>query len=96
MAYIFKTIAATQFLSNMFFIYFLWTVTYWSFTLVAQCTSEYNGYFIATFSENVKNHKYLKICKRKSDFEWIFDPQGSTRVSYARGKNFIFGVRFGF
>ena len=25
-----------------------------------------------------------------SDFEQIFDPQGSTRVSYAKGKNFNF------
>ena len=23
-----------------------------------------NGYFIATFNENVKNHKYLENCKR--------------------------------
>ena len=49
-----------------------------------------NGYFIATFSGNVKNHKYLANCKRWSDFERIFDPQRSTRVSYAKGKNFNF------
>ena len=39
-----------------------------------------NGYFIATFSENVKNHKYLA-----SNFERIFDPQGGTTTSYAKG-----------
>ena len=62
MASIFKSIAATQFLSNMLSP-FLWTVTYLNFTPVAQYTSE-KRYSIATFSENVKNHKYLENCNR--------------------------------
>ena len=45
-----------------------------------------NGYFVATFSENVKNHKYLENHKRYSDFEQIFDPQGGTRVLLNGGK----------
>ena len=49
-----------------------------------------NGYFIATFSENVKNHKYLANRKRYSDFERIFDRQGSTRVSYGKGNIYTF------
>ena len=49
-----------------------------------------NRYFIATFSENVKNHKYLENRKRYSDFERIFDPQGIARVSHAKVKNFNF------
>ena len=47
-------------------------------------------FLVATFSENVKNHKYLANRKRSSDFKQIFDPQCSTRVSYAKGKNFNF------
>ena len=44
-----------------------------------------NGYFIATFSENVKNHKYLANRKRWNNFEQIFDPQGGITMSYAKG-----------
>ena len=32
--------------------------------------------------------EYLENRKRLSDCERIFDPQGSTTVSYAKGKNF--------
>ena len=51
MAYIFKSIAATQFLCVVS-----------QLLLNAQVS---NGYFIATFSENVKNHKYLTNHKSK-------------------------------
>ena len=63
MAYIFKSIAATQFLSNMLFIYFFvnCNIEVSQLLLNAQVSS---GYFIATFSENVKNHKYLTNRKR--------------------------------
>ena len=36
----------------------------------------------------MKKFEYLE--NRDSDFERIFDPQGGTRVSYAKGKNFNF------
>ena len=62
MAYIFKSIAATQFLSNMLFIYFFVNCNEVSQLLLNVQVS--NGYFIATFSENVKNHKYLANRKR--------------------------------
>ena len=81
MAYIFKSIAATQFLSNMLFIYF-----FVKCNILLLNVQVSNGYFIATFSENVKNHKYFTNRKRWSNFERIFDPQGSTRVSYAKWK----------
>ena len=38
----------------------------------------------------MKKCEYLENHTRLSDFEQIFDPQGSTRVSYAKGKNFNF------
>ena len=42
------------------------------------------------FLRKMKKRYYLKNHMRSSDFERIFDPQGSTRVSYAKGKNFNF------
>ena len=42
------------------------------------------------FLRKMKKCEYLKKRTRYSDFERIFDPQGSTRVSYAKGKNFNF------
>ena len=41
------------------------------------------------FAENEKC-EYLENRKRYSDFERIFDPQGGTGVSYAKGENFNF------
>ena len=63
MTYIFKSIAATQFLSNMFFMYFFvnYNIEVSQSLLNLQVS---NGYFIATFSQNVKNQKYFKNCKR--------------------------------
>ena len=63
MAYIFKNIAATQFLSNMLFIYFFVNCNIEVSQLLLNVQLS-NGYFIATFSENVKNHKYLANRKR--------------------------------
>ena len=40
------------------------------------------------FSQKMEKCQYLE--NRKSDFERIFDPQGGTRVSCAKGKNFNF------
>ena len=65
MAYIFKSIAATQFLSNMLCIYlFVNCNIFLCFTMLLNVfmllnVQVSNGYFIATFSENVENHKYL-------------------------------------
>ena len=42
------------------------------------------------FLRNMKKCQYLKNRKRSSDFERIFDPQGGTRVSCAKGENFNF------
>ena len=42
------------------------------------------------FLQKMKKYEYLKNRKRLSDFERIFDPQGSTRVSHVKGKNFNF------
>ena len=39
------------------------------------------------FLQKMKKCEYLENHTRESDFERIFDPQGSTRVSYATGKN---------
>ena len=66
MAYIFKSIAATQFLSNMLFVYFFVNCNMFKFEVSQLLLNVQvsNSYFIATFSENVKNHKYLANCKR--------------------------------
>ena len=64
MAYIFKSIAATQFLSNMLFVYFFVNCNIFKFHKLLLNVQVSNGYFIATFSENVKNQKYLSNCKR--------------------------------
>ena len=48
--------------SIMFFTYFLHSYNMVSSLLLNVQVS--NGYFIATFSENVKNHKYLENRKR--------------------------------
>ena len=42
------------------------------------------------FLRKMKKCEYLENRTRYSDFERIFDPQVSTRVSYAKGKNFNF------
>ena len=42
------------------------------------------------FLRKMKKCQYLENRKRSSDFERIFDPQGDTRVSCPKGKNFIF------
>ena len=42
------------------------------------------------FLRKMKKRYYLKNHMRSSDFERILDPQGSTRVSCANGKNFNF------
>ena len=42
------------------------------------------------FLRKTKKCEYLENHKRYSDFERIFDPQASTRVFYAKGKNFKF------
>ena len=50
----------------------------------------------ATFGGHLRSLRKMKKCqslenrKRSSDFERIFDPQGDTRVSCPKGKNFIF------
>ena len=64
MAYIFKSIAATQFLSNMLFIYFFVNCNIFKFSQLLLNVQVSNRYFIATFSENVKNDKYLENRKR--------------------------------
>ena len=42
------------------------------------------------FLQKMKKCEYLENCKRWSNFEQIFDLKDSTRVSYAKGKNWIF------
>ena len=42
------------------------------------------------FLRKMKKCEYLENRKRMSDFERIFDPQGITRVSHVKGKNFNF------
>ena len=42
------------------------------------------------FFWKMKKCEYLEKRKRLSDFERMFDTQGSTRVSYAKGNNFNF------
>ena len=42
------------------------------------------------FLRKMKKCEYLENCTRYRDFERIFDPQGSTRVSYSKGKIKIF------
>ena len=64
MAYIFKSIAATRFLSNMLFIYFFVNSNIFKFLHLLLDVQVSNGYFIATFTENVKNQKYLANRKR--------------------------------
>ena len=64
MAYIFESIAATQFLSNMLFIYFFVNCNIFYVSQLLLNVELSNGYFIATFSENVKYHKYLSNRKR--------------------------------
>ena len=63
MAYIFKSIAATQFLSNMLFVYYFVNCKIFEVSQLLLNVEVSNGYFIATFSENVKNHKYLANSK---------------------------------
>ena len=48
----------------------------------------FGGHF--GFLWKMKKCVYLENRTRESDFERIFDPQGSTRVCYAKGKNFSF------
>ena len=72
MAYIFKSIAATQFLSNMLFIYFFVNCNIFNLILLLVNVQVSNGYFIATFSENVKNHKYLANRKEIEQFRANF------------------------
>ena len=43
-----------------------------------------------TFLRKMKKCQYLENRNRSSDFERFFDPQGDTRVSCPKGKNFIF------
>ena len=64
MAYIFKSIAATLFLSNKLFIYFFVNCNIFKFLQLLLNVQVSNRYFIATFSENVKNHKYFENRKR--------------------------------
>ena len=42
------------------------------------------------FLRKMKKCEYLENRMRYSDFERIFDLEGSTSVSYAKGKNFNF------
>ena len=42
------------------------------------------------FLRKLKKCEYLENRNRKREFERIFDPQGSTRVFYAKGKYFNF------
>ena len=62
MAFFSKTIAATQFLSNMLLMYFFvnCSVQCMSVSQLLLNIQVSNGHFIATFTENVKSHKYLE------------------------------------
>ena len=42
------------------------------------------------FLRKMKKCEYFENHKRYSNFKRIFDPQGNTRVSYAKGENFNF------
>ena len=47
---------------------------------------------ILDFSGKWKSVNISKTVRDKSDFERIFDPQGFTRISYAKGKFSIFAT----
>ena len=90
MAYIFKSIAATQFISSMLFYLFV-NCNIFKFSQLLFNVQVSNGYFIATFSETVKNHTNISQTVRdRAISSEFFDPQSSTRVSYSKGGNFNF------
>ena len=66
MAYIFKRIAATQFLSNISFIYIFVNCNIFKFHNCLLNVQVNNGYFIATFSENVKNHNISQTIRDRA------------------------------
>ena len=86
MAYIFKSIAATQFLSNMLFMYFFVNCNVFKFH---NCCSMYKWVMATLLLLLVKMWKIRTISQTVRDREIsskLFEPQGSTRVSYAKGK----------
>ena len=85
MAYIFKIIAATQFLSNMLFIYFF--VNCDKLLLNVQVS---NGYFIATFSENVKKSHILKTVRDRAISAEFLIHRVVQEYPIQREKNFNF------
>ena len=50
--------------------------------------ASFGGHF--GFLRKIEKCQYLENRKRSSDFEQIFDLQGGTRVSCAKGENFNF------
>ena len=85
MAYIFKSIAATQFLSNMLFMYFFVNCNIFKFH---NCCSMYKWVMATLLLLLVKMWKIRNISQTVRDREIsskLFEPQGSTRVSYAKG-----------
>ena len=82
MAYILKSIAATQFLSNMLFIYFLWTVIYLNFH---NCYSIYKWVIAILLLLLVKMWKITNISKTVRD-----RPAGYCKSVPCKGQKFQF------